>query len=450
MEISKDFYERMKIILKDDYESFLKSLNRERTKGIRINTLKIDIQSFKDISPFKLLEGVPWEMRGFYIDEDKPGKHPYHQAGLYYIQEPSAMAVVPVLRIKPDDKVLDLCAAPGGKSTQAACYLNSSGLLVCNEIESKRAKVLSENIERMGIKNAVVTNNSPKDLVKVFKSYFDKIIVDAPCSGEGMFKKEESAIEDWSIENVKGCAERQKEIMDCAAEMVKIGGYIVYSTCTFSLEENEGTIDYFLRKHKEFEIIDINKDFGFERGFYEYFNNIELKKAVRLFPHKLKGEGHFIALLRKKDGDENYNTPLKSNVKTNQIKDYIIFEKENLNTFYEENLYLYGENLYSFPKDLCDLKNLKVLRLGLHIGSFKKNRFEPNHALALYSKKEDAKRSINISSSSDDIIRYLKGDVIEANVDNGWCLILVDGYPIGWGKSVNGIIKNHFPKGLRW
>ncbi|QCX34467.1 NOL1/NOP2/sun family putative RNA methylase [Caloramator sp. E03] len=450
MKLSANFFERMKFILKDEYDSFLESLKRERVKGIRVNTLKIDIQDFKDISPFDILETVPWEKRGFYINEDKPGKHPYHQAGLYYIQEPSAMAVVPTLNINEGDKVLDLCAAPGGKSTQAACYLNESGLIVCNEIEGKRAKVLSENIERMGIKNAIVTNNSPKELEKVFKGYFDKIIVDAPCSGEGMFKKEEAAIEDWSIENVEGCAARQREIMDCAATMVKPGGYIVYSTCTFSIEENEGTIDYFLKKHKEFEIVEIKKEFGFTRGLYEYFDNYELSKAARLFPHRLKGEGHFIALLRKKDGDDFNYMSLKSNVKQNQLKDYFEFEKENLNTIIKENFYLSGENLYSFPSDLCDLKGLRILRLGLHIGSFKKNRFEPNHALALAIRSKDAKRAVNFTSNSDDLLSYLKGDVIKAKVEDGWCLVLVDGYPIGWGKAVKGVIKNHFPKGLRW
>ncbi|SKA98469.1 NOL1/NOP2/sun family putative RNA methylase [Caloramator quimbayensis] len=449
MKLSDDFFERMKIILKDEYNSFVESLKLDRAKGIRVNTLKLSLEEFKEISPFSSLEPIPWEERGFYIKDDKPGKHPYHQAGLYYIQEPSAMAVVPALNIMPEDKVLDLCAAPGGKSTQAACYLNSKGLLVCNEIEPKRAKILSENIERMGIKNAVVTNNSPRELEKVFKGYFDKIIVDAPCSGEGMFKKEEAAIQDWSVENVEGCAVRQREILESAANMLKAGGYIVYSTCTFSFEENEETIDYFLKKHKEFELINIEKNFGFKSGLYEYFDNENLARAVRLFPHRLKGEGHFIALLRKNSGEDFSYTPLKSNVKKNELKDYYIFLTENLNIEIEENFYLTGENLYSFPKNLCTLKGLKVLRTGIHLGSFKKNRFEPNHALALSIIDRDAKRSVNLSSDSEEIMSYLKGDVIKAKVDDGWCLMLVDGYSIGWGKAVKGVVKNHYPKGLR-
>ena len=261
MNIPEEFKKQMKYILTDEYDEFIRSYNYERKQGIRVNTLKISRERFMGICPFDLLKPVQWEDKGFYIKEQKPGKHPYHSAGLYYIQEPSAMSPAAILGIKPGDKVLDLCAAPGGKSTQAAAYLNGTGILVSNEIDPKRARILSENIERMGVKNAVVVNNSPQELEKYFPAYFDKIIVDAPCSGEGMFKKEESAVEDWSAENVYGCSIRQKSILESAAKMLKPGGKIVYSTCTFSLDENEKVIDRFLKAHKEFEIIDIEKKY---------------------------------------------------------------------------------------------------------------------------------------------------------------------------------------------
>lgn len=450
MKLPVEFNERMKLMLKDEYEDYLESLNRGIIKGIRVNTLKVGIEEFKGICPFELKEPIPWEQRGFYIDEEKPGRHPYHQAGLYYIQEPSAMAVVPCLGIQPGEKVLDLCAAPGGKSTQAAAYLNSSGLLVSNEIEPKRARVLSENIERMGIKNAVVTNNSPKELEAVFPAFFDRIIVDAPCSGEGMFKKEDAAAADWSIENVAGCSERQKEILESAASMLKAEGHLVYSTCTFSIEENEGVIDCFLKSHSEFELININKKYGFVDGLFKYFDNKELSKTARLFPHKLKGEGHFIALLRKNDGDEYNHSTFQGNISKNTLKDYYSFIDTNLNSVIETNLHTVGDNLYSLPYGINDLKGLKVLRGGLHLGTFKKNRFEPNHALALVLKKDNAKRYVNFKGDSNEIISYLKGDTINVNIEDGWCLVLVDGYSIGWGKVSGGIMKNHYPKGLRW
>jgi NOL1/NOP2/sun family putative RNA methylase len=304
--LPEDFKIRMKHILKEDYENFLNTYSREPFKAIRVNTLKVSLENFIDISPFKITGSVPWEKRGLYINDEKPGRHPYHEAGLFYVQEPSAMSVIPCAGIEKNQKVLDLCAAPGGKSTQAAADLNSTGLIVSNEIDGKRAKILSQNIERMGITNAVVTNNSPSELEKYFKSYFDRIIVDAPCSGEGMFKKEKAALSNWSLENIEGCSIRQGAILDSAAKMLKAGGYIAYSTCTFSLEENEMVIDRFLKLHKEFEIIEIEKKHGFRGGFTENTYSMNLNFAARLLPQNIKGEGHFIALLRKKTAAVKY------------------------------------------------------------------------------------------------------------------------------------------------
>lgn len=450
MNIPVEFKERMKKLLGAEYDEYIRSYEKNKAQGIRVNTLKINIEDFKKICSFELKAPIPWEERGFYIEEEKPGKHPYHAAGLYYVQEPSAMAVAAALGIKKGDRVLDLCAAPGGKSTQAAAYLHGEGVLVANEIEPKRARILSENIERCGIKNAIVTNNSPDELVKYFNGYFDKIIVDAPCSGEGMFKKEEAAIEEWSQENVIRCSIRQKNILEAAEKMLRPGGYLIYSTCTFSLEENEMVVEDFLDRHNSFNIVEIDKRHGFSNGFYELAGNTELKKSIRLFPHRLRGEGHFMCLLQKMDGDMGSEKPFKSIIKMEDLKDYFVFAKENLNVQIEENLYLAGENLYSLPNGIPDIKGLKILRSGIHLGSFKKNRFEPNHALALSLKYGEAKRNVNLESSSDEVISYLKGDTLKTDIEDGWTIVNVDGYSLGWGKTSRGILKNHYPKGLRW
>lgn len=450
MNIPEEFKDRMKKLLGEEYDEYIATYERKKVQGIRVNTLKIDRDSFKKISPFELKAPIPWEERGFYIEEEKPGKHPYHAAGLYYVQEPSAMAVASSLGIKKGDRVLDLCAAPGGKSTQAASYLEGEGVLVANEIEGKRARILSENIERCGIKNAIVTNNSPDELEKHFLGYFDRIIVDAPCSGEGMFKKEEAAIDEWSLENVIRCSIRQKNILESAEKMLKPGGYLIYSTCTFSLEENEMIIEDFLNKHNNFKIAEIDKKDGFSRGFYDLVNNIELRKSIRLFPHKLRGEGHFMCLLQKQDGDNWSEKPFKSNIKREDLKDYIAFIKDNLKISIDKNMFLAGENLYSLPVGIPEIKGLRILRAGIHLGSFKKNRFEPNHALAMVLKHGEAIRDVKLNYRSNEVLSYLRGDTLPADIEDGWYIVNVDGYPLGWGKVSRGILKNHYPKGLRW
>lgn len=450
MNIPDKFKERMQKLLGLEYDEFIASYDNQRAQGIRVNTLKIDIDSFKRVCPFELKSSIPWEERGFYIEEEKPGKHSYHAAGLYYVQEPSAMAVASTLGIQKGDRVLDLCAAPGGKSTQAAAYLEGVGVLVANEIEAKRARILSENIERCGIRNAIVTNNSPGELENYFEGYFDKIIVDAPCSGEGMFKKEEAAIEEWSQENVIRCSIRQKNILESAEKMLKPGGFMIYSTCTFSPEENEMVIEDFLNKYNNFKIVEIDKKKGFSQGFYELVEDIELKKSIRLFPHKLRGEGHFLCLLQKLDGDIAGEKPFKSNIKKEDLKDYFTFTKENLNVSIDKNMYMAGENLYSLPEGVPELKGLRILRSGIHLGSFKKNRFEPNHALALTLKYGEAIRNVSLKSESNEVLSYLKGDTLTTDVKDGWCVVNVDGYSLGWGKISRGILKNHYPKGLRW
>lgn len=450
MNLPEEFMSRMKGLLSNEYDAFAESLSKKRERAIRVNTLKVSKEVFKEVTPFRLTGEVLWESRGYYILEDKPGRHPFHAAGLYYVQEPSAMAVVPCLNIKPGDIVLDLCAAPGGKSTQAAAYMEGQGILISNEIETKRARILSENIERLGIRNCIVTNNTPQELSRMFNGYFDKIIVDAPCSGEGMFKKEEAAVTDWSIENVKGCAVRQNDILESAAVMLKPGGYIVYSTCTFSVNENEEVIDSFLKKHREFEIVKLDKKDGYKSGLGDAVGNSLLNGTLRLFPHKIKGEGHFIALLRKHDGTFEFPERLVTNVKSEDIKYYESFVHENLCKEFSGVYFRSKDRLYLLPEHSPVMQSLRVIRGGLCLGEIKKNRFEPDHALALALDKKGCRRFAELSLDTGEAASYLRGEVIrKEGIDDGWCLVGAKGFPFGWGKTTSGTIKNHYPKGLR-
>lgn len=424
MELPFEFVERMKAELGEDAEAFFASYDLPARKGIRVNTLKISAEDFKKLSPFSL-SPIEWEENGFYIEEEKPGKSLYHFAGLFYVQEPSAMSSAPLLNVKAGERVLDLCSAPGGKGTQLAQRMNGDGLIVLNEINFDRAKILSQNVERMGIKNAVVTCSSPDKLAKEFSGYFDKILVDAPCSGEGMFKKEPNAIPEWSVENVRNCAERQVGILENAYSMLRCGGSLAYSTCTFSREEDEEQIASFLSKHEDMKLI----------------------KSEKLYPHKLKGEGHFIALMQK--GGDEQGAQLKLLVPT--IKDnkllsaYKDFENKVLNIQFK-NLHLLGDNLYALPQDMPKI-SVQTLRAGVHLGEFIKGRFEPSHSLAMCLKDGEC-NSIEVDENT--AKSYLAGNTFEYDNDiSGWAVVTYQGYPLGWCKAVNGIAKNHFPKGLR-
>nr|WP_133628801.1 RsmF rRNA methyltransferase first C-terminal domain-containing protein [Fonticella tunisiensis] len=453
MKLPHDFTNKMKELLGEEYDEFIKSYDSPRSYGLRINTLKINIDDFLKITPFNL-EGIPWAEEGFYYaEDDRPGKHPHHECGLYYIQEPSAMAAGTLLAPQPGERVLDLCAAPGGKSTHIASKLQGQGFLLSNEINQSRARVLSQNIERMGIKNCVVTNESPGRLAQRFKGYFHRILVDAPCSGEGMFRKDETAVKEWSLENVLHCAIRQDEILDSAAEMLMPGGILLYSTCTFSPEENEKTIEKFLKKHSEFSIQEVHPYTGFESGRPEWSDsrNPKLRRSIRLWPHKLRGEGHFIAVLRKTDGEDSPKPKVKrKQVDKQYLKDYYDFANKYLNIVPEGEFIIFGDNLYIVPEEMLSLDGLRVVRPGLHLGTIKKNRFEPSHALALSLKASEAKNNVFLDSSSKETLLYLKGESIKLQCSDGWNLVNVDGYSLGWGKAVSGTLKNHYPKGLRW
>ena len=451
MELPVKFKERMKELLQGEYQDFLASYEKEREYGLRLNTLKHMGAELEDtIKEMFGLEKISWCDTGYYYDgTTRPGKHPFHEAGLYYIQEPSAMITAELAGVEPGMRVLDLCAAPGGKSTQLACKLQGEGLLISNEINKLRAGILSQNMERMGVKNGIVTNESPNSLAKKVPEFFHCIVVDAPCSGEGMFKKEENAIAEWSEENVALCAARQAGILDCAASMLLPGGKLCYSTCTFAVEENEGQIENFLESHPEFTLVEQH----------------------RIWPHKERGEGHFAALLQKegtldlakKDSDlrENEKKNGKKNEKNTLDKQQALlfwdflrgnFSKDFVKDIEErkEDLLLFGDNLYLRPLESPTLKGMKVIRPGLQMGSFKKNRFEPAHALSHALSGTDAQRVINLSKEDERVIKYLKGEsIVQGEEEKGWCLICVEGISLGFGKASNGICKNHYPKGLR-
>ena len=459
MNLPIEFEKKMKAFLGNEWDDFLYSYDNNRFQALRFNTLKVQSQEerMRILKTLKISSDkkVSWADEAYYFDENvRPGKHPYHEMGLYYIREPSAMSAAALLAPKPGMRVLDLCAAPGGKSTQLATYLGDSGLLVSNEINTQRSRILSQNIERMGIKNAIVTNEDSFVLASHFPGFFNAIQVDAPCSGEGMFRKLPEAIEQWSMENVAICAARQKEILDNAAVMLKPGGTIVYSTCTFSREENEDVIECFLERHPDF----------------------TLEEMERFWPHKVDGEGHFVAKLVRRgcvdtDLKADRKTKKNKNSKNRKNETKPALTKENmklLSEFLDETisedmaawiknsrLVMFGEQLYRLPDMEVDIKGLKVQRAGLHIGEFKKQRFEPSHSLALALKISEAKNVVKLTCDNPQTIGFFNGQSVmlsdeqAAECKKGWALVCVDGYPAGWGKVNGAQVKNHYPKGLR-
>ncbi|HIR45214.1 MAG TPA: RsmB/NOP family class I SAM-dependent RNA methyltransferase [Candidatus Ventrisoma faecale] len=492
MNLPAEFEEKMKRLLGGEYGEFLKSYDSDRAMGLRVNRIKLGRGEEKRL-PFTL-RPVPWTEDGYYYDSaERPGRHPYHEAGVYYIQEPSAMAVAAVLEPEPGERVLDLCAAPGGKTSHAASLMAGKGFLLSNEIHPARAKILSQNVERMGLSDCVVTNESSDALARRFPGFFDKIIVDAPCSGEGMFRKDEEAAGQWSPGHVTLCAARQAEILENASAMLRPGGRMVYSTCTFSPEENEGTIARFLERHPDFRLVRVKMYPGFAPGRPEWTSgggaDGETEKTVRLWPHRLEGEGHFLALLEKAGGDTDAEgecgeaaeskavKPAKGlnpqkGAKTppyvkdrRLLKDFFQFCDQTLTPetaewFAGQSTYvLFGGQLYLVPPEMPDFSGLKVLRAGLHLGEFKKNRFEPSHALALWL----TPGQVNAYYETGDLREaesYLGGGVFSENAcagrvcggapAKGWALFVYGGFPLGWVKGAAGTLKNHYPKGLRW
>ena len=428
-DLPKLFIQNMKKQLpENEWEAFFAVYNEKPYKAVRLNPLKGDRQSLAKLLPF-LGESVPWEENGFYTGKEKLGGNPFHFAGLFYSQEPSAMSAAPLLEVQAGERVLDLCSAPGGKGTQLASKMQGEGIIVLNEPISSRAKILSQNIERMGITNAVVCSELPEKLYEKFVGYFDKILVDAPCSGEGMFRKNaDEALSEWSEENIALCTERQKKILNEATKMLRKGGRLVYSTCTFATAEDEGQVCDYLKNHPE----------------------MRLLKQEKLYPHKIKGEGHFVALFEKTDGEEGKPLrALRPAVGRASEQAYRDFEKSALASYKAKNLHEVNGVLYALPDSVFDWKGLQVLRVGVRLGEVKNGRFEPNHSLAVALKKEAFKNAVDLAETDGRVEKYLRGETFEAEIQNGWCAVCLAGYPLGWGKAVNGTVKNHFPKGLR-
>ena len=444
MNLPIDFCERMRELVGGEYDDFIKSYDTQINRGVRINKLKCDTlpELFSDS------EKVLWCPDGYYVkDGTVSGNHPYHAAGVIYFQEPSAMCVAEGLPLCDDAKILDLCAAPGGKTTHIGARMKNKGLLVANEIISKRASILSENVERMGLTNTIVTNETPSHLAEKFQGFFDGIIVDAPCSGEGMFRKEPQAVDEWSVNHTLSCAVRQKNILDDAYKMLKCGGYIMYSTCTFSYDENEAVVKHMMEKYN-MELCPIPGLDMLSQGIGDGMENCR-----RVFPHKNKGEGHFTALLRRTEENETATEFVK---KQNKRKDttletavrlYYEFEKSALKVHLDGEFVLFGDNLYMLPQ-YVDIDKLKVLRCGLHLGEVKRNRFEPSHALSHAFDEDVYINKVETLQNSEDIKKYMHGETLSSDV-SGWCVIKTEKYIVGWGKGSNGIVKNHYPKHLR-
>jgi NOL1/NOP2/sun family putative RNA methylase len=543
------FVKRMEQLLGDEFEAFMTAYDHTPHAGIRVNTLKIPVEDFKERSPFEL-RPIPWCATGFYIPHGtKPGLHPYYHAGLYYVQEPSAMSPVELLNVAQDEAVLDLCAAPGGKSTQIAAKLQGSGVLVTNDISADRTKALAKNVELYGVRNAVVLNESPDRIAAAFPHFFDKILIDAPCSGEGMFRKDEDMAKQWETHSVDKCVVMQRDILRVAASMLSAGGRIVYSTCTFAPEENEGMIAEFLGAHPDFDVVPVPSEAGFAPGHPEWMSeevaaaHPELRGTARLWPHLVEGEGHFIAVLQHRGGNaaamedhtesgdltqrEDKNdralnidavyprkkqflsvkealTPSgqgrhatgepkrsgkgmdgksgkgksarglggnksrsgKENVKSaarspqDVLESYHQFVKEQLEVCLTGYTVVYGDRIYQSPLASHRLDGLKVVRPGWFMGTDKNGRFVPSHPLAVALRPSEAVRSINLSSSDAEAIRYLKGETLSIPVERmalrnevqpkGYTLVCIDGYSAGWGKWQDGMLKNEYPTGWRW
>ena len=495
--LPRGFAERMRGLLGADFEAFCESYAKDAHPSLRVNTLKLSAEELREVAPF-LGEPVPWQENGFYYATDgetRPGKHPLHEAGAYYIQEASAMLPGSLCPPKPGERVLDLCAAPGGKATQLAAALGGEGLLIANEIHPTRAGILSQNMERMGVRNCIVTNATPAELGEKFPAFFDKIVVDAPCSGEGMFRKEADAVTMWSPENVALCAARQGEILEEAAGMLRPGGDLTYSTCTFAPAENEGAVLDFLSRHPEFEVIPSvapavaeSRERGLlDGGHPEWVDNYEaypdalleqVENAYRVFPHHCDGEGHFAALLHKREEGGVVALSAKNEKKKNRkpekssggkgkpsseavaVKLFEEFCREVMGGVpaWAGDMVpcLFGDKLYLVPKAMCGerdpaeaLKGLRVLRAGLCVGTVVgldkgRGRFEPDHALALCIGTAIRTMAVDYDSA----VAYLRGETLPCDL-RGWYTVSFGGLALGWGKASDGVMKNHYPKGLR-
>lgn len=460
MRLPEEFTEKMQKLLKEEYKEYIACYDEPRYYGLRVNTGKISPEEFERICPFEITP-VPWIENGYYYDGDKvsPSRHPYYFAGLYYLQEPSAMTPADRLPISPGDKVLDLCAAPGGKATELGARLLGQGVLVANDISNSRAKGLLKNMELFGIGNLLILNEEPGKLETYFPEYFDKILIDAPCSGEGMFRKDKRMVKAWEEHGPEYFSVIQKNVILRAAAMLRPGGWMLYSTCTFDERENEQVIEYLLKSCPEFQVADMKGFEGFCPGMQELTDEkrAELSKTVRIFPHRMKGEGHYLALLKKGEGNEAPDK-IKSVLKETKHKEIpgelLLFLKDVKKDFDESRLKLYGGRVYYMPEGLPDMRGIRFLRTGLLLGELKKNRFEPSQAFAMWLKKEEYEKALDFSASDIRVTKYLKGETLDVSdmvraEDKGWYLVCVDSFPLGWGRLSGETLKNKYLPGWR-
>ena len=450
------FTKRMKELLGEEYADFAASYEQRPWAGLRVNTLKLTPDGYRALSG-QDLEQVPWCDCGFYYDGSRAfSKNPLYHAGLYYIQEPSAMFPAQVLPVSKGDRILDMCAAPGGKSTALAAKLQGTGLLVSNDVSASRAKALLKNIEASGIRNSIVLTEDPADLSGRFEQYFDKILIDAPCSGEGMFRKEPSMRPAWEKTGPAYFRKIQEHIVDHGIRMLKPGGRMVYSTCTFSVEENEGMLDYILKHYPDMsmETISIRAE-GLRFAHPEWAGADEsIRKAVRLWPHHLKGEGHFTALLKKSGPvkeDRTIQTARGGQKIPEEFKTFLC-QAGIRKVFDPDRLFLQRDHLSYLPEDMPDISGLRVMRTGWYLGCFKKKRFEPSGSFARALTEEECGHFINLDPKDPDAVKYLKCETlqIDPSLKPGWYIVAVGGHALGWGKVSGGTLKNKYPSGWRW
>lgn len=509
--LPREFEIKMKKLLGAEYEEFLASYDRPRNFGLRVNVDKISTEEFEKKAPFHLTK-IPWTENGYYYEEqDMPARHPFYYAGLYYLQEPSAMTPASRLVSQPGDRVLDLCAAPGGKATELGARLHGKGVLVANDISASRAKALLKNVEVFGIRNSFIVNEVPAKLAENFPEFFDKILVDAPCSGEGMFRKDPAVAKVWDGNKPYECAKQQKEIITRAAQMLAPGGDLLYSTCTFSPEENEQVIQFLLDSREDMEIREIKPFEGFAPGrqdvAYEGWDSEEsenrkmgsadLKKCVRIWPHKMAGEGHFLALLHKRAPEETAGEQKNDRVVSNNSETTVDEQKKQvqgvisdikgigkpetkaLTEFFADvsmemnwkQVEVRKGQVYLVPEALGARKGLVFLRNGLYLGEIRKDRFEPSQSFAMALKKKEYMAVIDLDYSDMRVEKYLRGETLDVDdivaknlqaaseadlpkvvgkrLEKGWQLVCVNGYPLGWGKLVNGTLKNKYHAGWR-
>lgn len=468
-DLPQSFLDSMKEILGEDYEAFLAGFDGQRQYGLRVNTLKMNLEEFERIAPFHLKK-VPWISNGyFYEAEDAPAKHPFYSAGLYYLQEPSAMTPASRLKVQPGERVLDLCAAPGGKATELGAALQGEGLLVANDINTARARALLRNLELFGISNSFVTNEPPHVLAERFPEFFHKIMVDAPCSGEGMFRKNPAVVDSWQEKGPEYFSKLQREIIVQAADMLLPGGMMFYSTCTFSPLENEKTITHLLKERPDMEVIPMEDYEGFAEGLTSYRGEVfdeSCKLCRRIWPHKMSGEGHFMALLHKKSGTQQQvqQTVSQSSIWWEKCKGLNKEQKATAEDFFSHVNIAYdgkridvrGDNLYYLPAPKYDGRGLHFLRNGLFMGEFKKKRFEPSQPFALALHAQDFDQVLDFPADDERLSRYLRGETLDVSdliagekKRKGWQLVMVAGHPLGFGKLVNNNLKNKYPAGWR-